>query len=179
MDSSDLCRECRAALSPAARFCAACGHEVGPKSLDSERRQLSLLFCDMVGSTALSERLDPEELRDLLTAYQRVCRDAVGRYEGHTSQFLGDGVMSYFGYPVAHEDDAVRAVRAATRILDGIEMVNKGIGKRLGVEIHLRAGIHTGIAVVGEIGPGGAHDRLAVGEAVNLAARIQSFAEMD
>jgi len=133
----------------------------------------------MVGSTALSERLDPEELRDLLTAYQRVCRDAVGRYEGHTSQFLGDGVMSYFGYPVAHEDDAVRAVRAATRILDGIEMVNKGIGKRLGVEIHLRAGIHTGIAVVGEIGPGGAHDRLAVGEAVNLAARIQSFAEMD
>jgi class 3 adenylate cyclase len=133
----------------------------------------------MVGSTALSELLDPEELRDLLTSYQRVCRDAIGRYEGHTSQFLGDGVMSYFGYPIAHEDDAVRAVRASLRILDGIKLVNEGIGKRLGVEIHVRAGIHTGIAVVGEIGPGGAHDRLAVGEAVNLAARIQSFAEMD
>lgn len=179
MDSIEACQECRAPLHAGARFCATCGHEIGPKSRDTERRQLTLLFCDMVGSTSLSERLDPEELRDLLTSYQRVCRDAIRRYEGHTSQFLGDGVMSYFGYPVAHEDDAVRAVHASLRILDGIKLVNQGIGKRLGVEIHVRAGLHTGIAVVGEIGPGGAHDRLAVGEAVNLAARIQSFAEMD
>lgn len=177
--ATEPCRSCRAPVTPQSRFCSACGQELAARSLDTERRQLSLLFCDMVGSTSLSERLDPEDLRDLLASYQRVCRDAIARYEGHTSQFLGDGVMSYFGYPVAHEDDAVRAVRAALRILDGIKLVNEGIGRRLGVEIHARAGVHTGIAVVGEIGPGGAHDRLAVGEAVNLAARIQSFAEMD
>ena len=86
--------------------------------------------------------------------------------------------MSYFGYPVAHEDDAVRAIRAALRILTGIRLVNEGIGKRLHAEIQVRAGIHTGIAVVGEIGPGGEHDRLAVGQTVNLAARIQGFAEV-
>ncbi len=145
----------------------------------TERRQLTFLFCDMVGSTALSERLDPEDLRDLLTSYQRVCRESIGRYEGHISQFLGDGVMSYFGYPIAHEDDAVRAISAALRILEGIKFANEGIGRRLQAEIHVRVGLHTGVVVVGDVGPGGAHDKLAVGEPVNLAKRIEEFAQVD
>ena len=176
MASVERCRACRAPVQPGAHACATCGLETGPAQ--NERRQLTVLFCDVVGSTALSERLDPEDLRDLLSSYQRVCRDAVGYYEGHVSQFLGDGVMSYFGYPVAHEDDAVRAILSALRIVEGIKLVNEGIGRRLKAEIHVRVGIHTGIAVVGEVGPGGAHDRLAVGQTVNLAARIEAFADV-
>jgi class 3 adenylate cyclase/predicted ATPase len=179
MESTALCRDCRFPLQSGSRFCSQCGLALEGNGVESERRQLTLLFCDMVGSTALSERLDPEDLRDLLTSYQQVCRDAIGGYQGHISQFLGDGVMSYFGYPIAHEDDAVRAIRAALRILEGIEFVNRGIGKRLNAEIHVRMGIHTGVAVVGDIGPGGAHDRLAVGETVNLASRIEAIAGVD
>ena len=146
---------------------------------DGERRQLTLLFSELVGSSALSERLDVEEFRDLLASYQRACIDSVGQFEGHVAQLLGDGVLSYFGYPVAHEDDAVRAVRAALRIQERIKFVNDGIGKRLRSEIHVRAGLHTGVAVVGEVGLSGTHDRFAVGETVNIAARIRSLAASD
>lgn len=127
---------------------------MAPKSTGSERRQLTLLFCDVAGSTALSERLDAEDWHDLVSSYHRLCRGAIGRYEGHVSQFLGDGVMAYFGYPSAHEDDAVRAASAALRIVDGIKSVNHGIGRRLRAEIQVRVGIHTGEAVVGDVGPG-------------------------
>jgi class 3 adenylate cyclase/tetratricopeptide (TPR) repeat protein len=177
--SSELCRECRAPLLVGARFCAACGQAVGAGTPESERRHLTLLFCDLADSTALSVRLDPEDLHDLLTSYQRVCQDAVHRYQGHISQFLGDGVMSYFGYPIAHEDDAVLATQAALRIVEDVKVVNQGIGKRLHAEVHVRVGLHTGVAVVGEVGHGANRDRLAVGESVNLAARIQSFAQLD
>src|ERR1700722_2214318 len=135
MNPTGSCRECGASLQPGSRFCAACGYAI---DAGSGRRQLTLLFSDVVGSTALSERLDPEELRDLLTSYRRVCQDAIGRYEGHISQFLGDGVMSYFGYPVAHEDDAVRASCAALSILEGVQLVNHRIGRRLEAELHVR-----------------------------------------
>ncbi|HSY22472.1 MAG TPA: adenylate/guanylate cyclase domain-containing protein [Polyangiaceae bacterium] len=177
MESAEQCSECQTAISPGARFCVACGHEVVPTSRTSERRHLTVLFCDLVGSTELSQRLDPEDLRDLLRSYQRVCREAVGRYEGHIFQFWGDGALIYFGYPVAHEDDPVRAVNAALRILESVSLVNEGIGKRLSAELHLRAGIHTGIVVVGEIVPGGKD--VAIGETVNRAARIQSSADVD
>jgi class 3 adenylate cyclase len=179
VDSSELCRECRAPVQRGSKFCSACGHAVGVGTLEGERRQLTVLFCDVVGSTALSERLDPEDLRDLLNGYQRVCRDAILRYEGHVSQFLGDGVLAYFGYPRAHEDDAVRATRAALSILEAVKLVNQGIGKRLHSEIHVRAGLDSGVAVIGEVGPSGGQERLAVGEAVNLAARIEAFADAD
>lgn len=178
-DSVVLCRECRTPVQPGSRFCGACGQRVETGLPENERRQLTLLFSDIVGSTELSERLDAEDWNDLLSSYHQVCRDVIARYQGHVSQFLGDGVMAYFGYPIAHEDDAVRAVHAAREIVESTRPINEGIGKRLGAELHVRVGLHTGVAVVGEVGPGGARDMLAVGETVNLAARIQSFAAAD
>lgn len=179
MTFNEPCKRCQAPVPAGSRFCPACGAAIGRASVDVERRQLTLLFSDLVDSSALSERLDPEDWHALLTSYHRLCSGVVGSYQGHISQFLGDGVMSYFGYPIAHEDDAVRAVGAALRIVEDIQQVNHGIGQRLGVELHVRVGLHTGVAVVGEPGPGGASDRLAVGETVNLAARIQACAGID
>jgi predicted ATPase/class 3 adenylate cyclase len=179
MASSELCPRCQAAVSGDWRFCAACGQALDTVRSEIERRQLTIFFCDVVQSTALSERLDPEDWRDLLTSYHRTCRDVIERYEGRVAQFLGDGVMSYFGYPIANEDDAVRAVRAALRIIEMLELLNQGIGKRLRAEIHVRAGLHTGVAVVGDGGANGSRDAMVIGETVNLAARIQTFAEVD
>jgi class 3 adenylate cyclase len=173
------CVACGGALDPGAKFCGACGQAAARLGTDGERRQLTLLFSELVASGSLSERLDVEEFRDLLASYQRVCMDSIGHYEGHVAQLLGDGVLSYFGYPIAHEDDAVRAIRAALRIQEGIKFVNDGIGKRLHSEIHVRAGLHTGMAVVGEVAATGARDRFAVGETVNIAARVRSIAPPD
>ena len=172
------CRVCSEPLPGTARFCSACGSSARVDVAPSERRQLTVLFCDMVGSTELSERLDPEDLGDLLNSYQRVCRDAIVRHGGHVSQYLGDGVLAYFGYPVAHADDAERAIRAALSILETIKLTNQGIGKRLREEVHVRVGLHTGVVVIAG-GLGGGPERLAVGESVNLAARIQTVAPVD
>src|SRR4029453_2080256 len=102
------------------------GKDFGPRTLDSglslgERRQLTVMFCDLVGSTALSEQLDPEELREVVHAYQETCTDVIRRYDGHIAQHLGDGLLVYFGYPTAHEDDAQRAVRAGVEIVTTIQ----------------------------------------------------------
>jgi predicted ATPase/class 3 adenylate cyclase len=178
MSVSECCSQCQTPLLRGARYCSACGNPTELVSVESSRRQLTVLFCDVVESTELAARLDPEDWHDLLTGYHRVCRDAIGFHHGHISQFLGDGVLAYFGYPVAQEDDAVRAIRAALRILDDVKLLNAGIGKRLRAEIHLRAGIHTGITVLTDTWPG-ARERLAIGDTVNLAARIQGFADED
>lgn len=142
----------------------------------AERRQLTVVFCDLTGSTALSGRLDPEEWREVLRSYHEVCSDAVRAYEGHIAQYLGDGVLIYFGYPVAHEDDAVRSVHAGLAIIEAIG----GLGRRLDVacgELAVRVGIHTGLVVVGEMGAGADRkEQLALGETPNVAARIQSQA---
>ncbi len=177
MNRAGPCRECTEPVPAGARFCMACGTAVSLDASRTERRQVTILFCDMVGSTELSERLDPEDLGDLLNSYQRVCRDAIVRHGGHVSQYLGDGVLAYFGYPIAHSDDAERAIRAALGILDTIKLTNQGIGKRLGEEIHVRVGLHTGVVAITS-GPAGG-ERLAVGESVNLAARIQTIAPID
>jgi class 3 adenylate cyclase len=130
------------------------------------------MFCDLVGSTALSERLDPEELRDLMQAYQRACGEVIEKYEGHVAQYLGDGLMVYFGWPTAHEDDAVRAIRAG---LEAVEAVSK---LDAATQMRARAGIHTGVVVVGETGHGDASiPKAAVGDTPNIAARLQSLAE--
>ncbi len=128
---------------------------------DAERRQLTVLFCDLVGSTLLSTHLDPEELREVLRAYQKTCADIVQRYGGHIAQYLGDGVLVYFGYPQAHEDDAQRAVRAGLGIVEVLphlqSRLQQSLGIRQGFSLQVRIGIHTGPVVVGEVGGGERH----------------------
>ncbi len=144
-----------------------------PSLPSGERRQLTVMFCDLVGSTALSERLDPEELREVVQAYQEMCATAIARFEGHLAKYLGDGVLVYFGYPLAHEDDAQRAVRAGLEILTSLPQLNA----RLQHPIRVRIGIHTGLVVAGEMGGGETREPLAiVGETPNIAARLQEVA---
>ena len=134
-----------------------------------------MMFCDLVGSTALSERLDPEEWREVVHAYQETCSTVVERYEGHIAQYLGDGVLVYFGYPTAHEDDAQRAVRAGLEILEAIH--HAPLLQAHSVQVRL--GIHTGHVVVGKVGTAGKREELALGDTPNIAARLQGLAAPD
>jgi class 3 adenylate cyclase len=122
------------------------------------------MFCDLVGSTALSERLDPEELREVVRTYQGVSAEVITHFKGHIAQYLGDGLLVYFGYPLAHEDDAQRAVRAGL----GIVMALQDLNRRFRFPLQVRIGIHTGPVVVGEIGGAGRRDNLALGETQTL-----------
>jgi class 3 adenylate cyclase/tetratricopeptide (TPR) repeat protein len=151
----------------------------GTLSAQAERRQLTVLFCDLVDSTALSSRLDAEALREVLRAYQDGASEVIGRYEGHIAQYLGDGLLVYFGYPQAHEDDAERAVRAGHEIPLALGRVNDRLERESGVRLGVRIGIHTGPVVVGEMGDGDRRETLAVGETTNIAARLQNMAEPD
>jgi len=150
-----------------------------PGASEAERRQLTVMFCDLVGSTALSERLDPEELREVVRAYQQVCSEVVDRFEGHIAQYLGDGLLVYFGYPLAHEDDAQRAVRTGLGIVEEVRNLNKNLRQDSGVTLAVRVGIHTGLVVIGEMGGGDKHEQLALGDTPNIAARVQGIAEPD
>jgi class 3 adenylate cyclase len=143
-------------------------------SYDADRRQLTVMFCDLVASTALAERLDPEELRELMQAYRKACDEVVARYKGHVAQYRGDGLMAYFGWPSAHEDDAERSVRAALEIVQAVKAVPTD--PPLGV----RVGVATGMVVVGAVSRADdAESMLAVGETPNLAARLQGLADPD
>jgi class 3 adenylate cyclase/predicted ATPase len=147
-----------------------------PRSTDAERRQLTVMFCDLVGSTALSTQLDPEELSDVLGAFQKACVNAVTRFGGSVAKYMGDGALVYFGYPEAHEDDAERAVRAGLALIETMASMPLSVALRPRVRI----GVATGLVVVGElIGEGSARERVAVGETLNLAARIQAVASPD
>src|SRR5689334_10736079 len=142
-----------------------------PAQVDAERRQLTVMFCDVVGSTALSTRYDPEDLRELIGGYHRAVADTVGRFDGFVAKYMGDGVLIYFGCPRAHEDDAERAVSAALAV---IEAVGRLPGRE---DLRVRLGMATGLAVVGDlIGEGAAQERGVVGETPNLAARLQALA---
>ena len=141
------------------------------RSPTGERRQLTVMFCDLVGSTALSEQLDPEDLHAMIRAYQAACGQIIEQYDGTIAQYLGDGLLVYFGYPAAHEDDARRAVRAGLDILKHITQLPTAM------PLQVRIGVHTGPVVVGEIGQGGKREQLALGETPNIAARVQSQAE--
>ncbi len=143
---------------------------------EAERRQLTVLFCDLVGSTQLSGQLDPEDWRAVVRAYQEAAAKVIQRFEGHIAQYLGDGLLVYFGYPTAHEDDARRAVHAGLGIVQAIAALNTRLAAQYGVQLAVRLGIHTGPVVVGQMGGGGRHEHLALGETPNLAARLQALA---
>jgi class 3 adenylate cyclase/predicted ATPase/ABC-type transport system involved in cytochrome c biogenesis ATPase subunit len=159
----------------AAETLAAPSASTGAKPQDAaERRQLTVMFCDLVGSTALSVRFDPEELREEIRAYQNAVSHVVARYDGFVAKFMGDGVLAYFGYPRAHEDDAERAVRAGLEIAAAVTSLATRGTERLAVRI----GIATGLVVVGDlVGEGSAQEQAVVGETPNLAARLQALAE--
>ena len=149
----------------------------GPKPQDAaERRQLTVMFCDLVGSTAMSARLDPEEMRGIIGAYHRCCSELIERNGGFVAKYMGDGVLAYFGYPQAHEHDAERAVQAGLAIVEAAPKLVTAAGSPL----HVRVGIATGLVVVGDlIGSGEAKERGVVGETPNLAARLQAIADPD
>ena len=139
---------------------------------DAERRQVTVMFSDLVGSTALSARMDPEDLREVISAYQKCVAETVQRFGGFVAKYMGDGVLIYFGYPQAHEDDAERAVRA------GLELVAAVGGLKTHAALQTRVGIATGLVVVGDlIGSGASQEQAIVGETPNLAARLQGIAE--
>jgi class 3 adenylate cyclase len=149
---------------------------VAPPTPDAERRQLTVMFCDLVDSTALSRQLDPEDYRDMVRAYQSACTEVIQRFDGNVAQLLGDGLLVYFGYPHAHEDDPQRAVRAGLGILAAIEDLHTRLQQDKGIQLALRIGIHTGLVVVGAMGGGGRQEQLALGEVPNVCSRIEGLA---
>ena len=149
-----------------------------PALTEAERRQLTVMFCDLVGSTALSTSLDPEDLREVITAFQNRCREAIQRYQGFIARYMGDGILVYFGYPQAHEEDAERAARAGLEIVRSMTALNADVGNAYGLELAVRVGVTTGPVVVGDIiGEGAAEEAAVVGETPNLAARLQGVAQ--
>jgi len=154
------------------------GHDDLQARAEAERRQLTVMFCDLVGSTELSTILDPEDFRDVMGSYQEACSGVVESFDGHVAKYLGDGILVYFGYPRAHEDDAERAVRAGLGIVDGVADLNRSLASEHGLALAVRLGVHTGLVVAGEMGGGEAREADAiVGETPNIAARIQELAE--
>ena len=196
--TDNVCPQCRFDNPLRFKFCGQCGtalrpsaHSPRPTSPASaprvtntaERRQLTVMFCDLVGSTALSERLDPEELREVVRSYQQVCAEVTDRFEGHIAQYLGDGLLIYFGYPVAHEDDPYRSVRAGLDIISQVQQLSDHLQHThqtmQGIPLQVRIGIHTGQVVVGEMGGGQRREQLALGDTPNVAARVQGKADPD
>src|SRR6516225_282800 len=147
----------------------------GPALRDTaERRQLTVMFCDLVGSTALSARLDPEDMREIIGAYHRRCAEQITKAGGFVAKYMGDGILAYFGYPQAHEDDAERAVRSGLSLIEAMPQLDT----EHDVVLQVRVGIATGVVVVGDlIGEGVAQEQGVVGETPNLAARLQTIAE--
>jgi TOMM system kinase/cyclase fusion protein len=185
------CSSCNAENPANAKFCLECGSPLTPAetatpprpvvpAAGAERRQLTCLFCDLVSSVELSERLDPEELHETLAAYHRVCATVVRRFEGHIHDRSGDGIMVYFGFPSAHEDDAQRAVRSGLGIVEAIGQLNSRLRSERGIDLHVRIGIDTGLVVAGELAADeGLGASTAVGVTPNIAARLQALAAPD
>jgi class 3 adenylate cyclase/predicted ATPase len=164
------------------RFCGGCGSPLvaaADQPRDSaQRRHMTVMFCDLVGSTRLAEELDPEDLRDVFIDYRGVCTREIARCGGYTANYMGDGVLVYFGYPQAHEDDPRRAVRAGLGILEGIADLNRQLEARFGISVRGRIGVHTGLVVAAEMEAGVVGEKYAiVGETPNIAARLESAAE--
>lgn len=178
------CAQCGARVADDARFCSACGaslaaavRQAPPAAAnDGERRHLTVLFCDVVGSTQLSTALDPEDYRDVVRRYQIAATDVITRFGGHVAQYLGDGILAYFGYPTALEHDAERAVRTGLEIVTAVRGLR---GLPSDVRLAVRIGAHTGQVVVADIGTADHAARLALGDTPNVAARVQASAASD
>ena len=168
------CASCGFESPDGFKFCGGCGQrlEETPR-LEAERRQITVMFCDLVGSTDLSAAIDAEELRELVRAYQAICAEVFERNHGHVAQYLGDGILAYFGYPVTYEDSTAKAVESALEIHQRLAEWNKTVPQN----VEIRTGIHTGTVVVGEVGAGAHRENLAMGETPNLAARLQGVAK--
>ncbi|MEM9488783.1 MAG: adenylate/guanylate cyclase domain-containing protein [Myxococcota bacterium] len=194
-----VCSACGHENEPRNRFCGQCGHKLDSEAAAEptppapaptpapaperdapvERRQLTVLFCDLVGSTDLSDRMDPEDLRELVREYQLASSEVIERYGGHIAQYLGDGILVYFGYPRAHEDSPRRALNTGLGIVESIAELNSSIRPRYGLDLAVRVGIHTGSGVVGDVGGGSKREQLLIGRAPNVAARLQGKAKPD
>ena len=192
---SNTCGQCGKPLAPEANFCDSCGaaaiqsaNQNSPSQTaadkisrerpasSAERRHLTVMFVDLVGSTEMSVNLDPEEMRELLAAYQDSCADVVTRFEGHIARYVGDGILIYFGYPTAHEDDAARAVSAGLAITKAVGDVRFDVPSNA-VDLRVRIGAASGLVVVGDIGSGTRREEMAVvGETPNLASRLHGLA---
>ena len=175
--ASPLRDAARAPLAPAPALTADEPLAVLPVASDAERRPLTVMFCDLADSTALSAKLDPEDLQDVIRAYQERCTGIVREYEGFVAKYMGDGILVYFGYPKSLERNAERAVRSGLAIVEAMAELNRELGRAKGIEIAVRIGIATGIVMVGEVvGEGMAQERTVIGEAPNMAARLQGLA---
>lgn len=173
--SDKFCGHCGTALSASSAPVPSAGPPVSPPSdAAGERRQVTVMFVDLVGSTTLSTQLDPEDLRELLATYHDIVSEAVNAQGGHVAQFLGDGALVYFGYPISHEDDGERAIKAGLSLLERTRDLTIH-----GSQIRIRIGLATGLVVVGDkaVGSDAAHEPRIMGETPNIAARLQSMAQ--
>jgi class 3 adenylate cyclase len=159
-----LCPSCSNLNPPSAKFCGDCGAKLGGSTMpaarlapsrepklptsSAERRQLTVMFCDLMDSTPLSEQLDPEDLREVVRAYQQTSAEVIQRFDGHIAQLLGDGLLVYFGWPQAHDDDAQRAVQGGLGIIEAMDTLNTRLERDKGLRLGIRVGIHTGLVVV-------------------------------
>ena len=186
-----VCQSCGAPNRQGAKFCAKCGSELAAgtdglltasaraaqstlRASSADRRQLTILFCDLVGSTALAARMDPEDLREVIGTYQMCVAEIVGRFDGFVARYMGDGVLAYFGYPQSHEDDAERAMKAGLALVEAVGRLE------LSERLQTRIGIATGLVVVGDlVGCGEAQERGVVGATPNVAVRLQALAAPD
>jgi hypothetical protein len=168
----NFCGKCAAPLHPAASGPIAAPAPINEPNTVGERRHLTVLFCDLVGSTAIAARLDPEEWRETLAGFHRVAAEAITRFDGHVAKNLGDGVMAYFGWPEAHDNDAERAARAGLALLDAIAKLNEQPGQ---VKLATRVGIDASTVVIGR---GAGNESEVFGDPPNIAARVQEAAAL-
>ena len=174
MSGAGRCTFCRAGVAAQARFCSACGTPVAPAGETASRRIVTVLFCDLVGSTAVAQAVDPEAVHAAMDGYYDACRTAIEKHQGVVEKFIGDAVMAVFGAGTSHDDDALRAVRAARDIVEALVELNVGLDRDLGFVLRVRCGLDSGEAVVVAQSPaGGAR---VIGDVVNTAARLQAAA---
>src|SRR5438067_11054028 len=169
------CARCGGQNQPSARYCAACGSPLpaAARAVASARKTVTVLFCDVADSTGLGEQLDPESLRRVMARWFDEMRGVLERHGGTGEKFIGDAVMAVFGVPQLHEDDALRAVRAAVDMRSALAQLNEDLAGRLGVQLHMRIGINTGEVVAGDASSG---QTLVTGDAVNTAKRLEQSA---